>query len=407
MLSKISALDRRRYLGAAQTFHCRALAPRLEIPRQRDVQIHRCGFCLLHHCHRVGRAVGCRMPGAATGAGIPRKRGRWIVWLNYAARLHMRLAKGLRGTVSRPTGAGGPGRHHFRFSGGEYVPSWLVQLRRSCKPSTGRIKGAPCGCAFCDQGLGIPGGLIGETLMTEFCFACSPDIPTGGTIPQIPVQHAAAGRCRWWWWLHRAAESPTLCWSGTPAYTQSLALTVYRPRCPPVAVAGGIDGHRLARHHQAAAHRAGTRWHHSCPLGARQIPHDYGSFAWAVSVHHRATNRTGMWLTVHASVQLKPDVPRMRPAPWLYLLINAKHPLPMASFTAHYMGAKQRWFKHHGQLQAARAYSCTSFIHRKNVPTQPSKPCARSVLRPAPRQRGLIQWRPIWPMDFYLTWCIP
>jgi len=40
------------------------------------------------------------MLGVLIGSGIPKKRGALIVWLNYAAWLHLRMMKGLRGTVA-------------------------------------------------------------------------------------------------------------------------------------------------------------------------------------------------------------------------------------------------------------------------------------------------------------------
>ncbi len=106
--------------------------------------------------------------------------------------------------------------------------------------------------------------------MTEFVLS-SPDIPTGGTIPQIFEFNSFGCTGR--------NESPTLCWSGTPAGTQSLALTVYDPDAP----SGSGWWHWMVIDLPANTTRlqpnAGTAGSTTLPTGARQIRNDYGSFA--------------------------------------------------------------------------------------------------------------------------------
>jgi cytochrome c-type biogenesis protein CcsB len=60
----------------------------------------------------------------------PKETWALIVWLNYAAWLHMRLMKGLRGTVLGLVGAGGPAGHLLCLPGREHVPVGAAQLRR-------------------------------------------------------------------------------------------------------------------------------------------------------------------------------------------------------------------------------------------------------------------------------------
>ena len=52
----------------------------------------------------------------------PKETWALIVWLNYAAWLHMRLMKGLRGTRRRLVGAVRAGRDEFRLPRREHVP---------------------------------------------------------------------------------------------------------------------------------------------------------------------------------------------------------------------------------------------------------------------------------------------
>jgi cytochrome c biogenesis factor len=66
---------------------------------RRDVQVHRGGLCLLHHRHHLG-ALWAAEAWGGYWSWDPKETWALIVWLNYAAWLHMRLMKGLRGTVS-------------------------------------------------------------------------------------------------------------------------------------------------------------------------------------------------------------------------------------------------------------------------------------------------------------------
>ena len=61
----------------------------------------------------------------------PKETWALIVWLNYAAWLHMRLVKGLRGTVAAWWALAGPGGHDLRLPGGEHVPERAAQLRHA------------------------------------------------------------------------------------------------------------------------------------------------------------------------------------------------------------------------------------------------------------------------------------
>ena len=77
----------------------------------------------------------------------PKETWALIVWLNYAAWLHMRLMKGLRGTVVGLVGAGRPGRHHLRLPGREHVPVGPALLRRAVNAQGALIPHAPADAA--------------------------------------------------------------------------------------------------------------------------------------------------------------------------------------------------------------------------------------------------------------------
>jgi ABC-type transport system involved in cytochrome c biogenesis permease subunit len=66
---------------------------------RRDVQVHRGRLRVLHHRHRAG-ALWAAEAWGGYWSWDPKETWALIVWLNYAAWLHMRLMKGLRGTVS-------------------------------------------------------------------------------------------------------------------------------------------------------------------------------------------------------------------------------------------------------------------------------------------------------------------
>jgi ABC-type transport system involved in cytochrome c biogenesis permease subunit len=59
----------------------------------------------------------------------PKETWALIVWLNYAAWLHMRLMKGLRGAVSAWWALVRPGGDHLRLPGREHVPVRAALLR--------------------------------------------------------------------------------------------------------------------------------------------------------------------------------------------------------------------------------------------------------------------------------------
>ena len=67
----------------------------------------------------------------------PKETWALIVWLNYAAWLHMRLMKGLRGTVSRLVGAGGPGGDDVRLPRRQHVPVAACTATARCRVRCG------------------------------------------------------------------------------------------------------------------------------------------------------------------------------------------------------------------------------------------------------------------------------
>ena len=96
----------------------------------------------------------------------PKETWALIVWLNYAAWLHMRLMKGLRGAVAGLVGADRAGRHHLRLPRRQHVPVGAAFVRRRCsaraaggrhprrpalrtaiRTSTGRCGGTACGAS--------------------------------------------------------------------------------------------------------------------------------------------------------------------------------------------------------------------------------------------------------------------
>ena len=63
----------------------------------------------------------------------PKETWALIVWLNYAAWLHMRLMKGLRGTVSAWWALAGLAVTTFAFLGVNMFLSRAAQLRDACE----------------------------------------------------------------------------------------------------------------------------------------------------------------------------------------------------------------------------------------------------------------------------------
>ena len=162
--------------------------------------------------------------------------------------------------------------------------------------------------------------------MTEFVLS-SPDIPTGGTIPQEFEFNSFGCTGR--------NESPVLRWQGAPTGTQSLALTVYDPDAP----SGSgwwhwmvVDLPPTATELQANAGAAGSA---TLPTGARQIRNDYGSFAWGGVCPPPGDKPHRYVFTVHALSVPKLDVPDDATAALAGFMINA-NAIATASFTAHY-----------------------------------------------------------------------
>lgn len=162
--------------------------------------------------------------------------------------------------------------------------------------------------------------------MTEFVLS-SPDIPANGTIPQEFEFNSFGCTGR--------NESPVLRWQGTPAGTQSLALTVYDPDAP----SGSgwwhwmvIDLPADTTELQPNAGAAGSA---TLPAGARQIRNDYGSFAWGGVCPPPGDKPHRYVFTVHALSVPRLDIPDDATAALAGFMINA-HALATASFTALY-----------------------------------------------------------------------
>ena len=162
--------------------------------------------------------------------------------------------------------------------------------------------------------------------MTAFVLS-SPDIPAGGTIPQEFEFNSFGCTGR--------NESPTLRWSGAPAGTQSLALTVYDPDAP----SGSGWWHwmviDLPANTTALPPNAGTAGSATLPAGARQIRNDYGSFAWGGVCPPPGDKPHRYVFTVHALSVPKLDIPDDATAALAGFMLNA-NAIATASFTALY-----------------------------------------------------------------------
>ncbi len=162
--------------------------------------------------------------------------------------------------------------------------------------------------------------------MSTFTLS-SPDIPSGGSVPQHFEfdGFGCSGR----------NESPLLRWSGAPEGTKSFALNVYDPDAP----TGSGFWHwyviDLPAEVQELAANAGAAGGAGLPAGARQIRNDYGSYAWGGVCPPPGDKPHRYIFTVHALGVERIDVPDDAPAALTGFMVNA-NTLAKASFTATY-----------------------------------------------------------------------
>lgn len=155
----------------------------------------------------------------------------------------------------------------------------------------------------------------------------SPDIPSGGTVPQHFEfdGFGCSGR----------NESPALQWSGAPEGAKSFALTVYDPDAP----TGSGWWHWLVvdlpADTTALAPNAGAKGGAQLPQGARQIRNDYGAMAWGGMCPPPGDKPHRYIFTVHALSVPRLDIPDDATAALAGFMVNA-HSLAKASFTATY-----------------------------------------------------------------------
>lgn len=97
------------------------------------------GFAFFTIATKLG-AVGRRGLGRLL-SWDPKETWALIVWLNYAARLHMRLVKGLRGTVSAWWALVGLVVTTFAFLGVNMFLSGFAQLRHAVNRFFSRMNG--------------------------------------------------------------------------------------------------------------------------------------------------------------------------------------------------------------------------------------------------------------------------
>ena len=162
--------------------------------------------------------------------------------------------------------------------------------------------------------------------MTAFTLT-SPDIASGGTVPQHFEfdGFGCSGR----------NESPALHWSGAPEGTKSFALTVYDPDAPSgsgwwhwfvVDLPLGLNG---------LAADAGAEGGAQLPAGARHIRNDYGAYAWGGMCPPAGDKPHRYVFTLHALSVPRLDIPDDASAALAGFMVNA-HSLAKASFTVTY-----------------------------------------------------------------------
>ncbi|MEX8192551.1 YbhB/YbcL family Raf kinase inhibitor-like protein [Comamonas guangdongensis] len=162
--------------------------------------------------------------------------------------------------------------------------------------------------------------------MSNFTLT-SPDIPAGGSVPahfEADV-FGCGGR----------NESPVLQWSGAPAGTQSLAVTVFDPDAP----TGSGWWHWIVVDLPAATSElkanAGAKGSSTLPAGARQMRNDYGAFAWGGMCPPPGDKPHRYVFTVHALSVARLDIPDDATAAICGFMINANS-LAKATFTSTY-----------------------------------------------------------------------
>jgi len=162
--------------------------------------------------------------------------------------------------------------------------------------------------------------------MSNFILT-SPDIPAGGSVPahfEADV-FGCGGR----------NESPVLQWSGEPAGTQSLAVTVFDPDAP----TGSGWWHWIVVDLPAGTSElkanAGAKASSTLPAGTRQKRNDYGAFAWGGMCPPPGDKPHRYVFTVHALSVARLDIPDDATAAICGFMINANS-LAKATFTSTY-----------------------------------------------------------------------
>ena len=162
--------------------------------------------------------------------------------------------------------------------------------------------------------------------MTAFTLS-SPDIASGGTVPQHFEfdGFGCSGR----------NESPALQWSGAPEGTKSFAVTVYDPDAP---TGSGwwrwfvVDVPATCTQ---LAPNAGAKGGAGLPAGARQIRNDYGALAWGGMCPPPGDKPHRYIFTVHALGVEKLEIPDDATAALAGFMVNA-NTLAKATFTSTY-----------------------------------------------------------------------
>lgn len=162
--------------------------------------------------------------------------------------------------------------------------------------------------------------------MTAFTLT-SPDIAAGSTIAQV-FEFDGFG-------CSGKNQSPVLRWSGAPEGTKSFAVNVYDPDAP----TGSGFWHWYVIDIPADVTElpadAGAKGGANLPKGARQIPNDYGIYAWGGVCPPPGDKPHRYIFTVHALSVERIEVPDDAPAALTGFMVNA-NTIAKASFTATY-----------------------------------------------------------------------
>jgi len=163
--------------------------------------------------------------------------------------------------------------------------------------------------------------------MTTAFTLSSPDIPSGGSIPQHFEfdGFGCSGR----------NESPALQWSGAPEGAKGFALTVYDPDAP----TGSGWWHwfvvDLPASATSLAPGAGAKGGAALPAPARHIRNDYGIYAWGGVCPPPGDKPHRYVFTVHALSVERLDIPDDASAALAGFMVNA-NTLAKATFTSIY-----------------------------------------------------------------------